>query len=65
MGLATTRFVEAENANVAIDEVMKLVKNELNADNRTTHESTLELVEIREDAEAFDKFSPGEGFTFS
>lgn len=64
-GFDTTRFVEAENANLAIAEVMTIVQGELESSGRTTPESTIELVEVREDAEAFDEFSPGAGFTFS
>lgn len=65
VGLTTTRFIEADNANLAIDGVMDRVRGELEAEGRTTPDSFLELVEIREDADAFDEFAPGTGYTFS
>jgi len=64
-GFITTRFVEAENANKAIEEIMTIVRAELESSGRTTTESTIELMEVREDSDAFDEFAPGAGFTFS
>ena len=64
-GFSTTRFVEAETANEAIEKVFEVVRSELKEMGRTTKDSTLELEGVREDEEAFDLYAPGKGFTFS
>ena len=64
VGFYTTRFVEAETANEAIDTVFALLRLELESDGSVTRESSIELEEIREDEEGFDMHAPGEGYTF-
>jgi hypothetical protein len=64
VGFYTTRFVEAETANEAIEIVFALVMSDLEKDGRVTPESSLELEEIREDEEGFDVYAAGEGYTF-
>lgn len=64
-GLSTTRFIETETANEAIEGVLEIVRKELQEMGRITEDSTLELEGVREDDEAFDLYAPGKGFTFS
>jgi len=63
-GFYTTRFVQAPNANEALDEVLKNLRDELDRDERTTGESIMELVSIGEDEDGFDQYAPGAGYTF-
>jgi hypothetical protein len=62
--MTTTRFVEADSANEAMEMVLRIVKLELQNDGRLTDHSTFEVKEIREDDEGFATFAPGGGFTF-
>lgn len=64
VGFYTTRFVEAANANEAIDKVFEKLRTELANDGRATEDSILELNEICEDDSGFDLYSPGGGYTF-
>ena len=64
MGFYTTRFVEAESANRAIETVFNTLQRELERDGRTTAKSKLELEEIQVDEDGFNRYSPGCGYTF-
>ena len=63
-GFVTTRFVESESANEAIEFVIDKITKELNAEKMTTENTVLELDKIKEDEDAFDLYAPGKGFTF-
>ena len=64
VGFYTTRFIEAESANDALELVFALLKAELEADTRITKESIMELDEICEDESGYDNYAPGAGYTF-
>ncbi len=64
VGFYTTRFIEAETANEAIEIVFALLRTELYNDGRQTDNSELELQEIQEDENGFDEYAPGGGYTF-
>ena len=64
VGMITTRFIEANSANEAIDQAISMVRAELLSQGRATETSTIELEEIREDEKAFNLYAPGAGFTF-
>ena len=64
VGFYTTRFVETESSEAAIELVFNMVRKELKDDGRLTNETVIELEEIEEDEEAFDKYAPGKGYTF-
>ena len=63
-GMTTTRFIEADSANEAIDQAISIVKAELLSRGLTTETSTIGVEEIREDEAAFNLYAPGGGFTF-
>lgn len=60
----TTRFVEAETANEAIESVKDIVNEELQIEGWATAETVLDLEKVQVDEEAFDTYAPGGGFTF-
>ncbi len=64
VGFYTTRFIEAETANDAIETVFSLLRSELCNAGRQTEHSNLELKAIQEDEVGFDRNAPGGGFTF-
>jgi hypothetical protein len=64
-GFSATRFVEALNEADAMKLVLSLVRGELaqfDLDGSETCRLTVD--EVREDPAAFDRFAPGEGFTW-
>lgn len=64
VGFYTTRFVECETANEAIEKIFEIVKTELQAIAYPTKISKLTLDRIKEDEEAYNLYAPGNGFTF-
>jgi len=64
VGFYTTRFVEAQTANQAIEIAFALLRSELTKYGTVTPEFLLELETIRGDEEGFDMYAPGHGFTF-
>ncbi|HEX8735538.1 MAG TPA: hypothetical protein VF721_09460 [Pyrinomonadaceae bacterium] len=64
VGFYTTRFIESETANEAIERVFKIIDAELREAGRVTADSTMELSEIQEDEKGYDLYAPGGGFTF-
>lgn len=65
-GFYATRFVKAKDATSAADTAMDVVLSELRGLDTGGPASPPELTidEVREDADAFDKYAPGGGFTW-
>jgi len=64
VGFYTTRFIESESANEAIEITLKLVEREIEEVANSTLRSSLTINEIQEDEEAFNSYAPGGGFSF-
>ena len=64
VGFYTTRFVESETANEAIEKALEMVRKELEEIAVSNQNSNLTFDEIEEDEEAFDLYAPEAGFTF-
>lgn len=64
VGFYTTRFVESETANEAIEKALELVRKELEEVAVSNQNSNLTFDKIEENEEAFDLYAPGSGFGF-
>jgi hypothetical protein len=64
VGFYTTRFVEADNANLAIEKATRIVSRELEGVVAFREDSTFEIESVEENSRLFDQYAPGRGFTF-
>jgi hypothetical protein len=64
-GFYATRFVEAPHSSAAGETVLRLIEQELIQLDRTSHPSCrLGIAEVTVDTDAFDRYAPGQGFTW-
>lgn len=64
MGFYTARFIEALSPEEAVEKAVAIVQEEVKDLHRPYHPWSVAADEVREDAEQFNKYAPGLGFSW-